>query len=133
MATQSDGFLWRHFRSNSHRLLGKWVHYLDIDDRHIGLLRGRAPVRLEIGVFGGGLRAPGSVVEFVKEKLEEFNAAHRRGAVAITDRTAPTQAIRAVLRQQPEGRRNANGAGVAPRAVTRIDRRRRRAVRRSSS
>lgn len=209
---QSDGFLQRYFLSNSHKLLDKWVHYLDIYDRHIGRFRGKAPVMLEIGVFGGGslamwkdylgpgakligidinpackaheaegieifigsqddpallaavlekypeidivlddgshrmdhlratfdllyqrvkpdglylledlhtcywpeygggLRAPGSFMEFVKEKLDEINAAHTRDAVAITDFTASTQAICAydsivAFERRPQGRR----------------------------
>jgi hypothetical protein len=60
--------------------------------------------------YGGGLRAPGSFMEFVKEKLDELNAAHTRGAVPITDFTASTQAICAydsivAFERRPQGKR----------------------------
>lgn len=32
----------------------KWIHYLDIYERHFSRFRNSAPVILEIGVFGGG-------------------------------------------------------------------------------
>ncbi len=49
-----DGFLHRYFLNNGHKRLHKWVHYFDIYARHLERFRGRAPVMLEIGVFGGG-------------------------------------------------------------------------------
>ncbi|MBP0464533.1 class I SAM-dependent methyltransferase [Roseomonas sp. PWR1] len=211
---QGDGFLHRYLLNNGGKVLDKWVHYLDVYERHIGPYRGRSPVMLEIGVFGGGslamwkaylgpgarlvgididpackaheaegieiftgsqddpaliaavlekypaidivlddgshrmehlrasfellyprlapdglylledlhtcywpeygggLRAAGSFMEFVKDKLDELNAAHARGAVAITDFTAATQAICVydsivAFERRPQGRRQA--------------------------
>jgi SAM-dependent methyltransferase len=207
-----DSFLHRYFLNNSHKLLDKWLHYFDIYERHLGRFRGKAPVMLEIGVFGGGslamwkeylgpgarlvgidinpackaheadgievfigsqddpkliaavlekypdidivlddgshqmrhlrstfdllyhrvkpnglyfvedlhtcywpeygggLRAAGSFMEFVKEKLDELHAPHTRGAVPITDFTASTQAICvydsiAAFERRPQGKR----------------------------
>ena len=50
----SDGFLHKYFLNNSNKLLHKWVHYFDIYERHLERFRGKAPVMIEIGVFGGG-------------------------------------------------------------------------------
>jgi len=50
----SDGFLHRYFLNNSHKRLHKWLHYFDIYERHFERFRGKAPVMIEIGVFGGG-------------------------------------------------------------------------------
>jgi len=49
-----DGYLHRHFLSNSGKRLHKWMHYFDIYERHFERFRGRAPLVLEIGVYGGG-------------------------------------------------------------------------------
>lgn len=49
-----DGFLHRYFLNNGGKRLHKWVHYFDIYARHFERFRGRSPVVLEIGVFGGG-------------------------------------------------------------------------------
>ena len=49
-----DGFLHRYFLANGGKRLHKWVHYFDIYERHFERFRGRDPVVLEIGVFGGG-------------------------------------------------------------------------------
>lgn len=50
----SDGFLHKYFLNNSHKKLHKWFHYFDIYERHFSRFRDKAPVVLEIGVFGGG-------------------------------------------------------------------------------
>lgn len=50
----NDGFLHKYFLNNSHKRLHKWIHYFDIYERHFSRFRGKAPVMLEIGVFGGG-------------------------------------------------------------------------------
>lgn len=50
----SDGFLHKYFLNNSHKRLHKWIHYFDIYERHLSRFRGKSPVMLEIGVFGGG-------------------------------------------------------------------------------
>jgi hypothetical protein len=52
--TMEDGFLHKYFLNNSHKRLHKWVHYFDIYERHFSRFRGKSPVMLEIGVFGGG-------------------------------------------------------------------------------
>ncbi|NTW69551.1 MAG: class I SAM-dependent methyltransferase [Chlorobiaceae bacterium] len=54
MTITSDGFLHKYFLSNSTKRLHKWVHYFDIYERHFSRFRGKGPVMIEIGVFGGG-------------------------------------------------------------------------------
>ncbi len=49
-----DGFLHKYFLNNAHKRLHKWVHYFDIYERHLERFRGKSPVMVEIGVFGGG-------------------------------------------------------------------------------
>jgi hypothetical protein len=49
-----DGFLHRYFLNNGGKRLHKWLHYFDIYERHLSRFRGRSPVMLEVGVFGGG-------------------------------------------------------------------------------
>jgi hypothetical protein len=49
-----DGFLHRYFLNNANKPLHKWLHYFDIYERHFERFRGKSPVMLEIGVFGGG-------------------------------------------------------------------------------
>ena len=49
-----DGFLHKYFLNNSDKLLYKWIHYFDVYERHLERFRGKSPVMLEIGVFGGG-------------------------------------------------------------------------------
>jgi hypothetical protein len=49
-----SGFLHRYFLENSSKRLHKWIHYFDIYERHFSRFRGKSPVLLEIGVFGGG-------------------------------------------------------------------------------
>ena len=48
------GDLHRYFFNNAHKPLHKWMHYFDIYERHFERFRGKSPVMLEIGVFGGG-------------------------------------------------------------------------------
>lgn len=50
----SDGFLHKYFLNNANKRLHKWVHYFDIYERHFARFRGKSPVIIEIGVFGGG-------------------------------------------------------------------------------
>ena len=50
----SDGFLHKYFLNNPGRRLHKWTHYFDIYERHFERFRGKSPIVLEIGVFGGG-------------------------------------------------------------------------------
>jgi hypothetical protein len=50
----SDGFLHEYFLNNADKKLHKWFHYFSVYERHFSRFRGKAPVMLEIGVFGGG-------------------------------------------------------------------------------
>jgi hypothetical protein len=43
--------------------------------------------------YGGGLGREGSFMEFVKHKLDEINAVHARGQLAVSDFTRSTQCI----------------------------------------
>lgn len=43
--------------------------------------------------YEGGVRREGSFMEFVKDKIDDLNAAHTRGSMPITEFTASTQAI----------------------------------------
>ena len=54
MSDSPDGFLHKYFLSNSVKRLHKWLHYFDIYERHFSRFRGKGPVMIEIGVFGGG-------------------------------------------------------------------------------
>lgn len=49
-----DGFLHKYFLNNGDKRIHKWVHYFDIYERHLSRFRDKAPVMVEIGVFGGG-------------------------------------------------------------------------------
>jgi limonene-1,2-epoxide hydrolase len=49
-----DGFLHQYFLNNPDKRLHKWIHYFDIYERHFARFRNKAPVMIEIGVFGGG-------------------------------------------------------------------------------
>lgn len=49
-----EHFLHRYFLNNGTKRLHKWVHYFEIYERHFERFRGKSPVMLEIGVFGGG-------------------------------------------------------------------------------
>lgn len=42
------------FFSNNHKRLHKWLHYLEIYDRHFSKYRNKDIIIVEIGVFGGG-------------------------------------------------------------------------------
>lgn len=42
------------FYSTGHRPMRKWLHYLDIYNRHLEKYIGKAPVVMEIGVYRGG-------------------------------------------------------------------------------
>lgn len=44
----------KYFRQNNGRLIGKWIHYFDIYDKHFSQYRGKPVNILEIGVFQGG-------------------------------------------------------------------------------
>ncbi|MEF2074022.1 class I SAM-dependent methyltransferase [Consotaella aegiceratis] len=62
--------------------------------------------------YQGGYRAPGSFMEFAKDKLDEINAVHTRGAVAITPFTRSTRSVTiydsvCVFERAPQGRRQA--------------------------
>jgi SAM-dependent methyltransferase len=62
--------------------------------------------------YGGGLNEPASFMEFTKQKLDEINAVHTRGAVPPTRFTAETAAICVydsivVFERAPQGRRQA--------------------------
>lgn len=46
--------LHRYFLNNGNKRIHKWIHYLDIYERHFARLRGASPVMVEIGVKGGG-------------------------------------------------------------------------------
>ncbi|WP_321922669.1 CmcI family methyltransferase [Paraburkholderia guartelaensis] len=50
----TDGFLHKYFLNNPDKRLHKWIHYFDIYERHFTRFRNKAPVMIEIGVFGGG-------------------------------------------------------------------------------
>ncbi|WP_339628326.1 CmcI family methyltransferase [uncultured Pseudomonas sp.] len=50
----SDGHLHKYFLNNADKRLYKWIHYFDIYERHFSRFRNKAPVMIEIGVFGGG-------------------------------------------------------------------------------
>ncbi|TFF25175.1 class I SAM-dependent methyltransferase [Jiella endophytica] len=50
----SSGFLHRYFLNNGGKRLHKWFHYFDVYERHFERFRGKAPLVIEIGVFGGG-------------------------------------------------------------------------------
>lgn len=49
-----DGFLHKYFLSNAGKCLHKWMHYIDIYERHLSRFRNASPVMVEIGVFKGG-------------------------------------------------------------------------------
>ena len=43
-----------YFINNSGNKIYKWIHYLDIYERHLNRFVGKSPVLLDIGVLGGG-------------------------------------------------------------------------------
>lgn len=62
--------------------------------------------------FGGGVRASGSFMEFVKDRLDALNAVHTRGAIAVSAFTASTDCIACydsvvVFERRPQGSRQA--------------------------
>lgn len=66
--------------------------------------------------FGGGFRAPGTFVEFVKERVDDINAAHTRDAIPISDFTRSTYSVSvydsiAAFEKRPQGRRQSLRTG----------------------
>jgi cephalosporin hydroxylase len=62
--------------------------------------------------YGGGLKAEASFMEFMKNKLDELNAAHSRDALPITDFTRTTDSVTSydsivVFEKRPQGKRQA--------------------------
>ena len=50
----SSGFLHRYFLNNATKRCFKFIHYIEIYERHFERFRDRAPTVVEIGVRGGG-------------------------------------------------------------------------------
>lgn len=62
--------------------------------------------------FGGGLEKEGSFIEFAKQKIDEINAVHTRGALHVTDFTRSTDYIACydsvvAFERRPQGQRQA--------------------------
>lgn len=62
--------------------------------------------------YGGGLRQPGSFMEFVKGKLDDLNAVHTQGALPVSPFTRSTDFIACydsvvVFERRPQGNRQA--------------------------
>jgi hypothetical protein len=62
--------------------------------------------------YQGGLRRPGSFIEFTKDKLDEINAVHSRRAMPISTFTKTTHCIACydsmvVFERRPQGKRQA--------------------------
>ena len=62
--------------------------------------------------YGGGLRCEGSFMEFAKQKFDEINAVHSRGAVPVTSFTRSTACVACydsvvVFERRPQGQRQA--------------------------
>jgi len=62
--------------------------------------------------FGGGLKKEGSFMEFVKDKLDELNAAHTKGVIPISKFTQTTDSVVCydsvvVFERRIQGRRQA--------------------------
>lgn len=60
--------------------------------------------------YQGGLRQAGSFIEFTKDKLDEINAVHSRGALPVSDFTKSTDCIACydsmvVFERRPQGKR----------------------------
>ena len=60
--------------------------------------------------YGGGLHREGSFMEFAKQKLDEINAAHSRGALPVNNFTRSTTCVACydsvvVFERRPQGRR----------------------------
>ena len=69
--------------------------------------------------FGAGVRAPGSFMEFVKDRLDDLNAMHTRGALPVSPFTRATDAVCCydsvvVFERRPQGARQAPVTGPAP-------------------
>lgn len=67
--------------------------------------------------YEGGLRREGSFMEFVKDRLDDINAAHSRGALPVSDFTRSTDCIATydsvvVFEKRPQGRRQAPITGA---------------------
>jgi len=62
--------------------------------------------------WGGGVNVSGTFMEFAKDRLDDINAAHTRGALPISDFTASTDYIAVydsivAFEKRPQGRRQA--------------------------
>ncbi len=62
--------------------------------------------------WGGGLKKPGTFMEFVKDRLDDLNAAHALGGIPISDFTKSTQSITVydsivAFEKRPQGARQA--------------------------
>ena len=62
--------------------------------------------------YGGGLRREGSFMEFAKQKFDEINAVHSRGAVPVSSFTRSTACVACydsvvVFERRPQGHRQA--------------------------
>lgn len=62
--------------------------------------------------WGGGLKKDGSFIEFVKDRIDDINAAHALGAIPVSDFTRSTQSVTAydsvvVFEKRPQGKRQA--------------------------
>jgi len=62
--------------------------------------------------YEGGLKQPGSFMEFVKDRLDDINAAHSRDALPVSSFTRTTDAICCydsivVFERRPQGARQA--------------------------
>jgi len=60
--------------------------------------------------FGGGLKAEGSFMEYVKDRMDDLNAVHTQGVVPISALTRSTRSITCydsviVFERQPQGER----------------------------
>lgn len=68
--------------------------------------------------YEGGLRREGSFMEFVKDRLDDINSFHARGALPVTQFTKSTQSITTydsivVFEKRPQGYRQAPMTGSA--------------------
>ncbi len=68
--------------------------------------------------FGAGVRAPGSFMEFVKDRLDDLNAMHTRGALPVSPFTLGTDAVCCydsvvAFERRPQGARQAPVTGPA--------------------
>ena len=62
--------------------------------------------------WGGGLKKPGTFIEFTKDRMDEINAVHSREAVPVTKFTTSTDSITVydsvvVFEKRPQGSRQA--------------------------